>query len=767
MDQIWRTINNRTTYVRPQATVLQACEAAGIEIPRFCYHEKLSVAGNCRRCLVEVQKSPKPVVACARPVSKGRVVYTDTPLVRKAREAVLEFLLLNHPLDCPICDQGGECDLQDEALNFGVDRGRYFEFKRSVEDKECGPIVKTIRTRCIHCTRCVRFSAEVAGYESLGAFGRGEDTEIGTYIHSFLRTELSGNLVDLCPVGALTSKPYAYQARSWELQRVDTLDFFDALASDITVFTRKRTAPRYINNKVRLVSQEEILRVLPRSNGIYAENWISDRTRYAFDGLKASRLTSVIKDNNTALGWSHFIGEAIGLWPIVVNAEQVVIANKSSFVIGSQANLERVYSLNAFAKIRGYSDISQGNSPVNVQFDAPEFYSLNTSVSGANSFTTGLLSGVILVGTNLRYEASLINTRFRREQSRQALTYSTFRAFQSLRFSHTHEGNSINSLVSFYENRLSLSSTRINLVKPTALYIGIEFLRSNSGFIVQQLIRTLGKHLFSKTRNGNYLGYIHSSIGTLSFSHFGFNKHVANRNVYSSQVSVSYASPKHIFAVQQPDLFNYFKRFRNKSLSSITTVGTHVNGANVIKGKPCSKYNLPLNSLYEVSGHLRSIEGRLRKHNKVINSGIDGTSSRSLEGILSAVVNAVTLNTLSSNVVVVDQLETSKGTFPIVNRFRWYESLSRFEEENPRTALLENTVGQFQFNPYSIESNWNYIAQTKVKQIIFHQTVRDFYLQEPIAAQSATRGACSLFIGRESNFSFDSLLTWPSFFSLR
>ncbi len=272
MELISRTINNRQTFVRPQATVLQACEAAGVDVPRFCYHEKLSVAGNCRRCLVEIQKSPKPVVACARPVAKGRVVYTDTPLVRKAREAVLEFLLINHPLDCPICDQGGECDLQDEALTYGADRGRFFEFKRSVEDKECGPIVKTIRTRCIHCTRCVRFSTEVAGNEVRGAFGRGEAREIGTYVHSFLRTELSGNLVDLCPVGALTSKPYAYQARSWELQRVDTLDFFDALGSDITVQTRLRTTTRPVALKRRTVSQEEIVRILPRQNGLYSEN---------------------------------------------------------------------------------------------------------------------------------------------------------------------------------------------------------------------------------------------------------------------------------------------------------------------------------------------------------------------------------------------------------------------------------------------------------------------------------------------------------------
>ena len=214
MTQIQIIINNRQIYVQPHTTVLQACEAAGVEVPRFCYHENLSVAGNCRRCLVEVQKSPKPVVSCARPVTIGIIVFTDTPLVRKSRESVLEFLLVNHPLDCPICDQGGECDLQDEVIAYGTDSGRYFEFKRSVEDKECSPVIKTIITRCIHCTRCVRFSTEVAGNEVIGAFGRGENIEISIYIHSFLKTELLGNLVDLCPVGALTTKPFIYQARS-------------------------------------------------------------------------------------------------------------------------------------------------------------------------------------------------------------------------------------------------------------------------------------------------------------------------------------------------------------------------------------------------------------------------------------------------------------------------------------------------------------------------------------------------------------------------
>jgi NADH dehydrogenase/NADH:ubiquinone oxidoreductase subunit G len=207
-------INDFEFLVKPNISILEACKYAGINVPRFCYHETLSVSGNCRMCLVEIQKAPKPVVSCAMPVSKGMVIFTETPLVKKAREAVLELLLINHPLDCPICDQGGECDLQDETLQYGSERGRFFDFKRSVEDKECGPIVKTIMTRCIHCTRCVRFSTEIAGQETLGVFGRGQEMEIGTYISTFIKTELSGNLVDLCPVGVLTSKPYAFKARS-------------------------------------------------------------------------------------------------------------------------------------------------------------------------------------------------------------------------------------------------------------------------------------------------------------------------------------------------------------------------------------------------------------------------------------------------------------------------------------------------------------------------------------------------------------------------
>jgi NADH dehydrogenase (ubiquinone) Fe-S protein 1 len=260
--------------VLKNSTVLQACDSLGIDIPRFCFHERLLIAGNCRMCLVEIEKSPKPVASCALPVMEGMKIFTNTPLVKKAQEGILEFLLLNHPLDCPICDQGGECDLQDQAVFFGSDSSRFYEYKRGVEDKNCGPLIKTIMTRCIHCTRCVRFSSEISGIPELGTLGRGTNTQIGTFVDRTLSSELSGNMIDLCPVGALTSKPYAFKARSWELQNINSIDVSDSCGSNIVLGVKGR----------------EIMRILPRLNENINEEWISDKSRFSYDGLKIQRI---------------------------------------------------------------------------------------------------------------------------------------------------------------------------------------------------------------------------------------------------------------------------------------------------------------------------------------------------------------------------------------------------------------------------------------------------------------------------------------------
>uniref|UniRef100_A0A674EBZ2 NADH-ubiquinone oxidoreductase 75 kDa subunit, mitochondrial n=1 Tax=Salmo trutta TaxID=8032 RepID=A0A674EBZ2_SALTR len=294
-------VDGKPLMVEPGTTVLQACEKVGVQIPRFCYHERLSVAGNCRMCLVEIEKAPKPVAACAMPVMKGWNILTDSDKTRKAREGVMEFLLANHPLDCPICDQGGECDLQDQSMQFGSDRSRFLESKRAVEDKNIGPLIKTIMTRCIQCTRCVRFASEIAGVEDLGTTGRGNDLQIGTYVEKMFMSELSGNVIDICPVGALTSKPYAFTSRPWETRKTESIDVLDAVGSNIVVSTRGG----------------EVMRILPRLHEDINEEWISDKTRFAYDGLKRQRLTQpMVKDASgqlVATSWEDVLTRVAGV----------------------------------------------------------------------------------------------------------------------------------------------------------------------------------------------------------------------------------------------------------------------------------------------------------------------------------------------------------------------------------------------------------------------------------------------------------------------
>src|SRR5882762_6084830 len=326
-------VDGKEIDVPPEFTLLQACEAAGAEIPRFCFHERLSIAGNCRMCLIEVVGIPKPQASCAMGVrdlppnrdGTPRVLSTRSPMVRKAREGVMEFLLINHPLDCPICDQGGECDLQDQAMAYGVDASRYRENKRAVEEKHIGALVKTVMTRCIHCTRCVRFATEVAGVPELGAIGRGEDMEITTYLETAMTSELQGNVVDLCPVGALTSKPYAFAARPWELNKTESIDVMDALGSAIRVDTRGR----------------EVMRILPRVNEDVNEEWISDKTRHIVDGLRTQRLDQpYIRQNGRLVPAS---------WPAAFEAIAAKLrstkADRIGAIAGDLAAVEEIFAL--------------------------------------------------------------------------------------------------------------------------------------------------------------------------------------------------------------------------------------------------------------------------------------------------------------------------------------------------------------------------------------------------------------------------------------
>ena len=331
INKINLTIDGLDVEVAEGSSVLQACEVLGLEIPRFCFHERLLIAGNCRMCLVEIEKSPKPQASCAIPVMPGMKVFTNTPLVKKAREGVLEFPLLNHPLDCPICDQGGECDLQDQAMIYGSDRSRFMEKKRGVEDKNLGPLIKTIMTRCIHCTRCVRFATEVAGVEVLGTTARGIDTEIGTYVEKMFKSELSGNVIDLCPVGALTSKPYAFTSRPWELRVTESIDTLDSVGSNIRIDARGT----------------EIMRIVPRLNEDINEEWISDKTRFAYDGLKRQRLTQPLirKDGKlTPVDW-------LEAFTFIAKKLKTVDNQNIAGVLGGSVDVETAFALKEFFSI--------------------------------------------------------------------------------------------------------------------------------------------------------------------------------------------------------------------------------------------------------------------------------------------------------------------------------------------------------------------------------------------------------------------------------
>ena len=383
------TIDGTEIEVEDGITVLQACEQAGVEIPRFCYHERLSIAGNCRMCLVEMERAPKPIASCSMPVGDGMVIKTNTETVKKARNGVMEFLLINHPLDCPICDQGGECDLQDQAMAYGFDHSRFKENKRSVTDKNLGPLVETHMTRCIHCTRCIRFSTEVAGVEVLGATGRGENMEVGTYVEQAISSELSANIIDLCPVGALTSKPYAFEARPWELTKTESVDVMDAVGSNIRVDSRGR----------------EVMRVLPMLNEDVNEEWISDKTRYACDGLARQRLDKPymkVDGKLQAASW-HDAFDAIG------GKVRGLDGSKIGAIAGDMCDAEAMTALKDLMTALGSNNIDCRQDGAKLTTGARAGYTFNTTIAGIED-----ADACLIVGSNPRLEAPIINARLRK-----------------------------------------------------------------------------------------------------------------------------------------------------------------------------------------------------------------------------------------------------------------------------------------------------------------------------------------------------------------
>ncbi|XP_020490125.2 NADH-ubiquinone oxidoreductase 75 kDa subunit, mitochondrial [Labrus bergylta] len=464
-------VDGAPVMVEPGTTVLQACEKVGMQIPRFCYHERLSVAGNCRMCLVEIEKVPKPVAACAMPVMKGWNILTNSDKTRKAREGVMEFLLANHPLDCPICDQGGECDLQDQSMQFGSDRSRFTEGKRAVEDKNIGPLIKTIMTRCIQCTRCVRFASEIAGVEDLGTTGRGNDLQIGTYVEKMFMSELSGNVIDICPVGALTSKPYAFTARPWETRKTESIDVLDAVGSNIVVSTRGG----------------EVMRILPRLNEDINEEWISDKTRFAYDGLKRQRLTQpMVKNESEQLvptTWEDVLTRVAG-------ALQGVEGNKVAAVVGGLVDAEALISLkDLLNRLNSDNLCTEEVFPMaGAGSDLRSNYLLNTGITGIEEADV-----LLLVGTNPRYEAPLFNARIRKSWLHNELQVALLGKKVDLTYTYDHLGESGTVLQEIASGAHPFSQVLAKAKHPVVV-VGSSCLQREDGAAIMAAVLTIAQN---------------------------------------------------------------------------------------------------------------------------------------------------------------------------------------------------------------------------------------------------------------------------------
>jgi NADH-quinone oxidoreductase subunit G len=498
-------VDGKEIDIPPEYTLLQACEAAGAEIPRFCFHERLSIAGNCRMCLVELVGSPKPVASCAwgvrdcRPGPKGEPpeVKTRSPMVKKAREGVMEFLLINHPLDCPICDQGGECDLQDQSMAYGVDASRYRENKRAVEDKYIGALVKTVMNRCIHCTRCIRFSTEVAGVPELGAIGRGEDMEITTYLEHAMTSELQGNVVDLCPVGALTSKPYAFAARPWELGKTESIDVMDAVGSAIRVDFRGR----------------EVMRVLPRTNDAVNEEWISDKTRHVVDGLKIQRLDHPYVRERGHLrpaSWS----EAFQAIAARVRATR---PERTGAIAGDLAAIEEMFALKTLMGRLGVKNIDarQDGSAIDPAWGRAT-YLFNPGIAGIEQ-----ADALLIVGANPRREAAVLNARIRKRWRMGGFPIGVIGERADLTYSYDHLGAGPETLAELAAGRHAFAET-LKAAKAPMILIGAGALARPDGAAVASLAAQAAGALGVVKEDWNGFAVLHAAASRVGALEIGF-----------------------------------------------------------------------------------------------------------------------------------------------------------------------------------------------------------------------------------------------------
>ena len=568
-------VNDIEVEVEEGLTVLQACEKAGAEIPRFCYHEKLSIAGNCRMCLVEMEKSPKPIASCAMPAADGMVIKTNTPRIEKSRKGVMEFLLANHPLDCPVCDQGGECDLQDQSMFYGIDKSRFKENKRAVPDKNMGPLIKTQMTRCIHCTRCVRFATEIAGVPELGAIGRGEDMQITTYLEQSVQSELSGNVIDLCPVGALTSKPYVFEARPWELKKTETIDVMDAVGSNIRVDTY----------------DWEVKRILPIINEDINEEWISDKTRYACDGLLNQRLdTPYIKYNNKfeKASWNE-------VYKIIKSKIENTDKEKICGFVGDLTNMETSFIFKEFFE-RTINNKKYDFRPTKRFLDNSkrDNYLFNSQINGIEKADL-----IFLIGTNPRFEATMLNARIRKAYINNNVKIISLNDVGELTYDYHSLDGKTQTIKDIVDNKHKISTEIIDSKNPMII-MGESFLKLNSANYLFNSFKEFlvnNKKFTEDWKPLNVLSVDASTVGNIDLDVIDQSNTILddlNKNKFEI-----------IFLLGQDNL-----NFKKKD-EFIIYLGSHGD-----KGAEISDLILPGAAFTEQSGHYTNLEGKIQKSYK-------------------------------------------------------------------------------------------------------------------------------------------------------
>lgn len=593
--------------------LIEYCETLGITIPHYCYHKDLSIAGNCRMCLVELKKSPKPIVSCAMnaksSLAANTEIYTNSPLVKKARENIMEFLLLNHPLDCPICDQGGECDLQDQSLFFGITKKRFYSFKRVVTDKNLGPIVKTVMTRCIHCTRCVRFATEVAGVEDLGVFGRGMNSEIGTYVNKIFQSELSGNVVDICPVGALTSKPYPFVGRNWELKKINSIDPSDGFGLDIQVFLK--------NNK--------IVKILPGYNNQNIDNhnqWISDKTRFLFDGMFSSNrnLNKFLLNNTQKLddnSWSNLFKKLITIIYLFDHLKRHIIKiNPFIIVFNENISIEVMSILLILTKKYSFFKLRRANKTEIIN-DFETDFQIN------NATNPNILSNsdtCLLIGTNTRYESPYLNLKLKKRFAKGNFKVFSIGTNNNLTFPTISLGSNLNILKSIVEGNNTIC-TNFKSSKNLISILNTEMLNRQDYNGIINLFNTLNK-VYSKNK-WNTFNLVNSSLNSTGINSLDYFKTISKKDLKKTSglffINNTLENSLIISKLIELQLLNYSSfNNSNKLLIEQNNKNSFLELKNQLKIE--NYIYLPNNVFFENFGSYINTEGKLKQTIKLISS---------------------------------------------------------------------------------------------------------------------------------------------------